>query len=131
MVGKIQYSAPEVASSAYNERCDIWSIGVIACQLLSGSLPFGLDQMKNEEFSKRSVEHAKKWLQQILINSESYELLDWSQVIRLNYPPYKYILSHKFIHQNEDGIKERCAITIYLDGSGKVINFHKWKQQNI
>lgn len=87
--------------------------------------------MNRDEISKKSVKHAKSWLRQILVNSDSYEPLDWSQVILYNTPPYKYILSHKFIHQNEDGIRERCAITIYLDGSGKVVNFHKWEQQNL
>ncbi len=49
VVGKAQYQAPEVASQAYNERCDLWSIGVIAFQLLSGELPFNMDKLKSEE----------------------------------------------------------------------------------
>ena len=89
------------------------------------------NQINQDELSHQSLERAKHWLRQILVNKESYEPLDWSQVIQYNSPPYKYILSHKFIHQNEQGIKERCAITIYLDGSGKVINFHKWEQQSL
>jgi len=28
-VGMVQYSAPEVMSQAYNEKCDVWAIGVI------------------------------------------------------------------------------------------------------
>lgn len=49
VVGKAQYQAPEVASGAYNERCDLWSVGVITFQLLSGELPFGLGTKKSEE----------------------------------------------------------------------------------
>jgi hypothetical protein len=78
-----------------------------------------------------SIIQARKWLRTILVNRDSYEPLDWSQVIRVNYPPYKYIISHKFIHKNTQGIKERCAITIYLDNAGKVINFHKWEQHDV
>lgn len=48
-VGKAQYQAPEVASGAYNERCDLWSVGVITFQLLSGELPFGMGTKKSEE----------------------------------------------------------------------------------
>ena len=33
--------APEVISGSYDERCDIWAIGVIAFLLLSGEPPFG------------------------------------------------------------------------------------------
>jgi calcium-dependent protein kinase len=32
--------APEVLGQQYNEKCDIWSIGVITFMLLSGKAPF-------------------------------------------------------------------------------------------
>ena len=34
------YFAPEIISNNYDEKCDIWSIGVIMYLLLSGRLPF-------------------------------------------------------------------------------------------
>ena len=35
-----EYAAPEVIKGCYGKECDMWSIGVIAFELLSGSLPF-------------------------------------------------------------------------------------------
>eukprot|EP00546_Thalassionema_frauenfeldii_P016428 CAMPEP_0178899678 /NCGR_PEP_ID=MMETSP0786-20121207/3040_1 /TAXON_ID=186022 /ORGANISM="Thalassionema frauenfeldii, Strain CCMP 1798" /LENGTH=322 /DNA_ID=CAMNT_0020570575 /DNA_START=108 /DNA_END=1073 /DNA_ORIENTATION=+ len=54
--GTAHYMAPEVVQRTYSKSCDIWSIGVIAYALLSGTLPFvgknnkdTFDMIKNME----------------------------------------------------------------------------------
>ena len=51
-VGTLYYMAPEVIMGKYNEKCDVWSCGVILYILLSGHPPF---YSKNEDKLKQKI----------------------------------------------------------------------------
>lgn len=45
--GEVNYMSPEEVEGSYNEKCDLWSLGVVYFFLLKGELPFsGEDSMQ-------------------------------------------------------------------------------------
>ncbi len=62
-LGTAYYIAPEVIKKSYNEKCDLWSCGVIMYILLSGEPPFNDPRadndaiMKKVEIGKYDIEH--------------------------------------------------------------------------
>lgn len=80
-IGTVYYIAPEVVTKkGYNEKCDLWSLGVITYMLLGGSPPFNaerddriLDKVTKGKYTfpearfKDVSSHAKEFIQSILI----------------------------------------------------------------
>lgn len=54
IVGTTYTAAPEVFKECYDEKCDIWSIGVVAYILLSGRRPFESLDIPNQPKSRES-----------------------------------------------------------------------------
>ena len=82
VVGSPFYVAPEVLSGNYDEKCDVWSIGILTYCLLAGSPPF-YSTNKEEVFKKIKFqvlkfpddkfknisENAKNFLKNVLVKN--------------------------------------------------------------
>ena len=70
IVGSSYYIAPEILEKKYNEKCDLWSCGVILYILLSGKPPF--EGIKDEEILEK-VRYGKYNLNDSAFNNISNE----------------------------------------------------------
>jgi calcium-dependent protein kinase len=73
VVGSSYYIAPEVLKKHYNEKCDIWSCGVILYVLLSGTYPFN---GKNDQEISKKILNGKFEFNSILFKNISNEAKD-------------------------------------------------------
>ena len=53
------YMAPEVFQKQYDEKCDIWSVGVILFILLTGVAPFNQSETTTLEEKIKSGKYSK------------------------------------------------------------------------
>lgn len=61
--GTVSYIAPEVINGSYDNKCDIWSLGVLAFMMLSGEPPFpgdGQETLKLIRRGRYSMD-SKRW----------------------------------------------------------------------
>jgi len=102
-LGTAYYIAPEVIKKSYNEKCDLWSCGVIMYILLSGEPPFNDSRADNDAIMKK-VEIGKYDIEQGVWKSISPEAKDLIKDL-LTYDPSDRIsaeaaLKHKWISDN-------------------------------
>lgn len=95
IVGTAYYVAPEVLNQEYNNKCDLWSVGVIMYTLLNGKPPFcGRSQSEIlEKVNKGEYDLSSKRFDKV--SKESKDLL--VQLLKYNYktrPSAYHALSH-------------------------------------
>ena len=93
-VGTAYYVSPEILSGKYNEKCDIWSAGVILYVLLSGDPPFNgpSDGVIYSKIKKMKFDYpSDKWNR---ISSEAKDLLNHMLVPENERYTAKQVLAH-------------------------------------
>ena len=107
LVGSSYYIAPEVIKKNYNEKCDIWSCGVIMYILLSARPPFGGE---NDEEIMQRVTYGVYDLQSPPFDRLSLNALDLIRKL-LTFDPEKRISAEEAL--NHPWFKEFKSQEIY------------------
>ena len=110
-VGTAYYVPPEILSGDYNQKCDIWSAGIILCILLTGEPPFNgpnnaiiYNKIKNFEYG-----FSEKWKN---ISNEAKDLVSHMLVpqnIRYN---SSEVLAHPWLRIIQE---DKMNINLNLD----------------
>ena len=102
LVGSSYYIAPEVLKKHYDEKCDIWSCGVILYILLSGRPPFGGE---NDKEIMERVAIGKFDLQSSPFNKVSRSCIDLIQKLLIMDPKKRIsaeeALKHSWFKENK------------------------------
>lgn len=96
--GTVYYMAPEVISGPYNEKCDIWSAGIVLYCLITQNFPFGGETddeiMSNIQHGNINFDMLKKWNISNELSSFIQQLLSKNPESR---PSATTILDHAWI----------------------------------
>ena len=124
-VGSIFYTAPEIIKKLpYNEKCDLWSLGITLYEIYFGELPYGkkvsdskILYLRNSEeiiyFKKANESYYEKLFKKLLtVNSKN----------RMTYKEF-----FEFTNNIEKGIKDQANYSIWSD----VMNTKFNKKKNI
>ena len=95
--GTLSYVSPEVLQDIpYDERCDLWSIGVITYLLLSGVLPFD-DENNIKEIARKTV-YEKTPFYPSLFHDVSKEAIDFVDKLLQKDPDKRMKMTELFQH---------------------------------
>jgi len=110
VVGSAYYTAPEVLAGQYDHRCDIWSLGIIAYMMLSGSPPFYGDSSEviHNMIQSQEAEYPEKRFKET-----SPEALDFLKKLLVKDPDSRINLDvamqHPFVKKADNMILEDGA----------------------
>lgn len=107
-LGTAYYIAPEVIKKSYNEKCDMWSCGVIMYILISGEPPFNDPRADNDAIMKK-VEAGKYDLEHGIWKSVSKEAKDLIKKL-LTYDPAERISAEQALQH--PWIADRASIHV-------------------
>lgn len=113
--GSAYYIAPEVLLDSYNEKCDIWSLGIIMYILLTGTPPY---TGKNTETIMQQIKRRPLVITPLKVLGLSKESVELLQLLLVVAPETRITareaVKHPWISLHRDS--DTTAVEIVLDG---------------
>ena len=135
VVGSAYYTAPEVLNGVYDHRCDVWSLGIIAYMLLTGSPPFfgNSSDAIHDMIRTKEAEYPEK-----RFGSSSAEAVDFLKKLLVKHPDDRMslddALKHPFMMSADtmflaDGSHRRTEVSgDVVSGLKNYVEMSKFKQ---
>lgn len=121
IVGSFCYMAPEVLEKSYDEKVDVWSMGVLLVVLFTGVIPWKRPEIEDEEFTNyilmknHNYSPFTKLSPQILRLCESMCSLDPDKRVSINAIKKDEWLRKTSILENSEGLcRDKACILEYL-----------------
>ena len=129
IIGTLVYCSPEVISNNYDEKCDVWSCGVLMYVLLSGHFPF---KGEDEDTIIRAILSGKYDFDIDYFNGVSEEAKDLISKC-LKYQPNKRItiqeaINHRFFKDLNEAKKFTEEEIKQLENLKKINKYSKFYQ---
>ena len=115
IVGTPHYIAPEVLKGKYNQKCDIWSAGVILYSMLSGHFPFNGRTNKEifKSISKKKLEFPEKYWKNI--SNEAQDLISHMLCEEDKRFSADKVLKHPWLNNLSPNVKHQIPKSIIDD----------------
>ena len=115
IVGTPHYIAPEVLKGKYNQKCDIWSAGVILYSMLSGHFPFNGRTNKEifKSISKKKFEFPEKYWKNI--SNEAKDLISHMLCEEDKRFSADKVLKHPWLNNLSPNVKHQMPKSIIDD----------------
>jgi calcium-dependent protein kinase len=119
-VGTAYYVSPEVLSGEYTQKCDVWSIGIILCVLLTGEPPFNgaNDSIIYNKIKNYNYHFSNKWR---YISDEAKDLVSHMLVPENIRFDINQVISHPWFKKNASTDESNNIAFDY----NNLINYHK------
>jgi calcium-dependent protein kinase len=112
ITGTTDYMAPEVFTGVYDEKCDLWSCGVVLYLMICGQLPF---PSPDDEAAERAIRTQKLEFPADLFEGVSRECKDLISKLMTKNPKSRLnaiqALSHPWLSISDESIDRRVIST--------------------